>query len=270
VRISAFGRLANLYRSRIQSLFFEKLPELIEHPEYVFQPHFQKKIWSVADEIARESAAANASTWRAAAMKSTNAKKIYSALQEEVAQFGMEPMLRTMAVHNAALISSIPSYVGEQITKRAQRLQLEGKRAGQIQKELRLAMPELAKSRIALIARTEISRAETDFTRVRAERIGLDYYQWETSKDQRVRASHRKLDQVLVSWSDPPAPDALIGLKSTLGPGHAGQFPNCRCIALPIADLDEIKWPARVYRMGSISVMSRSKFAALAGIRKAA
>ena len=224
----------------------------------------------MAHEIARESAKANASTWRAAAMKSGNAKRIYKALQEETTQFGMELMLRTMAVHNASLISSVPSYVGEQITKRAQRLQLEGKRAGQIKKELRLVMPELAKSRIALIARTEISKSETDFTRARAERIGLDWYQWQTSEDQRVRPSHRKMDQVLVAWPDAPAPEMLIGIKSTLGHYHAGACPNCRCVALPLADLDEIKWPARVYRMGSITLMSRSKFAAIGGLQKAA
>ena len=130
--------------------------------------------------------------------------------------------------------------------------------------------PKLAENRIRLIARTEISRAETDLTRARAERIGADWYQWATSEDQRVRKSHKNMDKVLVAWNDPPNPEVLVNEKSNAGHYNGGSTYNCRCLCLPIISLDEISWPARVYSAGSITRMTRAKFSKLSGYQIAA
>ena len=45
---------------------------------------------------------------------------------------------------------------------------------------------------------------------------------------------------------------------------------NCRCLCLPLADLAEVNWPARVYRLGSITRMTRPQFVKMAGIPMAA
>jgi len=40
---------------------------------------------------------------------------------------------------------------------------------------------------------------------------------------------------------------------------------ECRCDALPLASLDEVKWPAKVYRNGRIERMSRKQFREILG-----
>lgn len=224
---SAFGRLVDLYRGRLLTLFKGKLPMLIENPGYVSNKQFQEGIEQVAMEMAKEVAGVNAATWRAAAFKSTNARKINEALQQEIHRYGLQPVLNAIAKHNAEIISSIPLQLSRQITAHAAELQRRGSRPEQIAKEMRSAIPVLSRSKIDLIARTEISRAQTDVTRIRSERIGIRWYQWVTSEDQRVRDSHKNMNLVLVPWAKPPAPEKLIGVKSSLGAYHAGQCPNC-------------------------------------------
>ena len=129
--------------------------------------------------------------------------------------------------------------------------------------------PKMRQSHIELISRTSVSTAETDITRARAESIDISAYQWASSEDSRVRPSHRKMDKVLVFWNDPPSPEALIGERDQ-GHYHAGQWFRCRCLCLPIISLDEISFPARLYRAGSIQRITRGNFAALAGYKKAA
>jgi hypothetical protein len=69
---------------------------------------------------------------------------------------------------------------------------------------------------------------------------------------------------VLIRWSDPPAPEQLKGIKSTLGHYHAGDAPNDRCYAAPLIDVDRINWPHKVYVNSQIIMMTRSRFIQLA------
>lgn len=265
-----FGRLAHLYNHRMARLFSGRLWELIENPDLIKDPVFQQAAQRIAGKMVEEVAHANATSWRAAAMKSTRARKIYNALRAEIEVGGFAPELLQIAGRNAELISSVPADIAKRISARAAELHQVGARPAAIAREIRAWAPRLAKSRIQLIARTEISGAETDLTRARSERIGIDWYQWQTSEDQRVRPSHRNMDGVLVAWNDPPAPEALIQEKSTLGHYHCGKCPNCRCAALPLADISEVRWPAKVHRMGRIVRMTRTEFTRLVGMPAAA
>ena len=78
-----------------------------------------------------------------------------------------------------------------------------------------------------MLARTEVSSTATSISEARAAHLSLPAYEWLSSEDKRVRPSHRLLDHVIVLWSDPPAPEALAGIKSRLGHYHAGKAPNC-------------------------------------------
>jgi len=127
-------------------------------------------------------------------------------------------------------------------------------------KMLRVQCAELTANKIKLIARTEISKAHTEVTRVRSEDLDIPAYVWITSNDRRVRESHRKMNNIIVFWNDPPSPEVLIGQKSTLGKYHSGECPNCRCEPLPLVSLDEVTWPHRVYRNGSVTMMNRTAF----------
>ncbi|HXS93041.1 MAG TPA: phage minor head protein [Candidatus Limnocylindrales bacterium] len=267
----SFERIARLYQTRMSRLFQDPaMQALLHNPGMLESQDLRNRIWELARGMATEVAKTNATSWRTAAMKTTRAREIYAALRREIGSTGLEAEINRIASRNAQLISSLPREVAGRVTARAAELFQSGARAAEVEKFIRQQGAEVAKSRIRLIARTEISRAETQLTQFRSERIGISHYQWQTAEDGRVREPHRKMNGVLVPWGDPPSPEQLIGEKSTLGHYDAGCCPQCRCVALPLADLAEVRWPARVYRNGSLTRMSRAEFTRISGVRIAA
>lgn len=132
-----------------------------------------------------------------------------------------------------------------------------------VQKDFKEKYNHFTNDQIKKIVQSIASKANAVFTRVRQEQSGIKWYQWSTSHDSRVKPSHKKLEGVLIPWSDPPSPEALIG-KQSLGKYHAGEGIMCRCCALPVIDIDIelglIKFPRRVYWQGQIQVMKKSDF----------
>jgi SPP1 gp7 family putative phage head morphogenesis protein len=266
---ATFGRLADLYARRMERLFAGQLWSMVQKPGIAADIRFYKAALTLARAMAAEVGKQNAKSWREAAMKSYRGRQIYEALQAELKREGLVLPLEQIAIRNAQLISSVPQDIAERITARAAKLRNEGKRAAEIEMDIRAWAPQLAKSRIKLIARTEIGRAEGDVTRIRAQGIGLDYFAWATSDDQRVRKSHKHMNGVVVNWNDLPSPEALVGEKDY---GHyfpGGTF-NCRCVSLPVADLSELTFPVKLYSHGSIRRVTRAEFQRLAGVEKIA
>ena len=257
----SFNRLVRMYAERMTRLFNGYFARANTEPLWAADERLKWAAISLARQMAREFGSVNALSWRDAAMKSSRAKEIYKALQAEIKRTGLQGPLDEIARRNADLIRSVPSDVARMITGRAAKLRMEGARPAEVEQAIRQWAPLLTKNRIKLIARTEVARAGSNLTQARAEAIDLHWYQWQTSEDQRVRPSHRAMDQILINWNDPPSPEALIGERSTLGPGHAGTFPNCRCSPLPIADMSEIHWPAKAYMGGRIIRITRTQFA---------
>jgi SPP1 gp7 family putative phage head morphogenesis protein len=207
----------------------------------------------------------NARTWREAARQSMKGRMIYLSIQRELhGPLGMR--VQALIDRNAELIRSMPDTMAKQAAAFINKETMKGRRASAITEDLIDRFPEVSESRINLIARTETSKASTALTRARAEGLGLDWYVWRTSKDARVRSSHRIMDRVLVSWNDPPSPEALAGIKSTLGHHQAGDAPNCRCYPEPLLRLDQVKFPCKVYRSGSVAYMTRAEFARIASL----
>ncbi len=264
--LTSWRRLVSLYETRIGALLSGK----VTWEELAESAVFRRAALRAAQDMVSGVARVNERTWRAAAMKSMRSRDIFEALEEEVARKGFSRTVNAIANRNARLICSVPAEVAKATTNRAAELQRQGARATEIERELRAQAKRITTWRISLIARTEVSRAEADLTRYRAESIGVEFYQWETADDSRVRDSHENLNHVLVAWQDPPQPEKLIHQKSTLGPGHAGQFPNCRCFGAPLVSLDEVKWPARVHRNGRIVRMTRPEFQRWSGAKIAA
>ena len=114
--------------------------------------------------------------------------------------------------------------------------------------------------RARLIARTETSKATTALTQARAEELDLQWYLWRTSEDQRVRVSHRRMNNVIFNWKSPPAPEKLVGEKSTAGRYHAGNIWNCRCYPEPLLRFDQVPWPHKVFVGGAIRPMTLVAF----------
>ncbi len=233
----------------------------------------EELIREAAETIARRMvtgvAVANARSWRQAAHRSLQGRRIFEALKTEM-QGPVGLRVNDLIERNARLIRSLPEDIAQRTARYIAREQQRGKRANAIAEALEKRVPEFTRNRVSLIARTEVSKAETALSQARAERLGVDWYEWATSEDQRVRASHRLLDQVLVRWADPPSPEQLAGERSTLGHYNPGGAPNCRCVALPLIALDEVRWPHKVYEHGRIEWMGRREFERWAGTPQAA
>lgn len=221
----------------------------------------------IAARMTKQLNVSNERSWRQVALKGGRGREMYKALRREM-QNGIGYRVQEIVSENARLISSIPERVAESVNTEIAEMQRQGLRPDTIAKHLRKRVPQLTKNRAALIARTETGKAATALTRARGEDLGIKWYQWITSEDARVRPSHRIMDKVLVAWAEPPNPEALDGIESTLGHYNAGNCPNCRCDALPLVNLDAISWPARVYGNGRIQRMTRAVFEEFAGMRR--
>lgn len=211
-------------------------------------------------------------SWRRAAAKNGKGKELYQALIKELQQ-GRGAHLDWLIRDNTYRIVTLPEEIGKDVAGYINRETLKGRRASDLEKEIAAMFPEHTQARAELIARTQVSYTQTNLIRVRAESMGLNWYEWHPvggyGGDGRTRKSHRMMAGVLVNWNDPPAPEDLfptIGkngmpYRNKLGHYHAGQAPNCRCVPLPIVDIDEIEsWPARVYYNGSVVRMGRRQF----------
>ena len=75
------------------------------------------------------------------------------------------------------------------------------------------------------LTRDQTSKVIGSLSKIRQEEVGIRRYQWSTSKDERVRQSHRDNEGQIFSWNDPPA-----------GTGHPGNDVQCRCVAVPVLD----------------------------------
>lgn len=198
-------------------------------------------------------------TWRQAALTNSKGRMIYEAMRKAL-QGPLGSVIHQQVERNAEIIKTLPTDISKRVTQHIYRESMKGVRASEITKQIMTFFPDATKAKANLIARTETSKTSTALTQARSESVGIGWYRWRTSEDQRVRESHKLMDNVLVRWDDPPSPEKLDGIRSALGKYPAGGAPNCRCYPEPVISLDLISWPARVYRNGSITKMSRKQF----------
>lgn len=201
--------------------------------------------------------------WREAAREGSKGRLIYQALRDEMyGPIGGE--ISHQVARNATLIHSVPLKIATDITDAVRESTLQGRRPEEITDELHKLFPSILKSQLRLIARTEVSKTTTALTRARSENIGLPWYMWETSEDQRVRSSHKLMQGVLCQWIAPPAPEALDHEKHTYGNYAPGEIFNCRCYPQPLVDISRVEWPHKVYWGMKIQVMTQGQFTKLA------
>ena len=210
-------------------------------------------------------------SWRQAAAANGKGRELYQALMRE-SRGAKGTRLDELITDNTYRITTLPVDIGKEVASYVERETLKGRRASEIQKEIQRMFPEHTKAKADLIARTQVSITQTNLIRTRAESLGLNWYVWRAvgggKGDGRTRSAHRKMSGVLVARNDPPAPEDLfptigkngLSYRNTLGHYHAGCCPNCRCYCESLIDLDLVTWPARVYRNGTITIMTRKQF----------
>lgn len=170
------------------------------------------------------------------------AKSINTVLNFGVAEMEVGRTALALLHEQVALIKSLPLEAG----LRAQRISYERVLAGtravpddevvrQLEEQMGMST-EVAINRAMLIARTETARSNAKLNQARAQAVGSTQYRWHNSGDEAVRDSHRyyrgkRLQGMIFSWDNPPTLDD--GMT-----GHPGTFPNCRCFAEPVFDVE--------------------------------
>lgn len=132
---------------------------------------------------------------------------------------------RLLQQRQVELITSLPVEAGLRAQRLAQAAQQDGTRAADIAAQL-ADTEDVTLSRAELIARTEVAKANAALTQARAEAVGATHYVWETAEDADVRESHRAMQGTVHRFDDPPTLDDMTG--------NPGEFPNCRCFAVPV------------------------------------
>lgn len=219
---------------------------------------FQELAELVAKRFVTMGNTIDAKTWREAAKGGSINPKFLKTLKFNLySNVGVMVDMKTL--ENAHYIKTLPLNVAEHVTNFIKTETYKGLRSSEIAKELQKKVSNYGKARAELIARTESSKAMTALTEARAKDLGVNWYQWRTADDARVRNSHKHMEGVLVRWNDPPSPEQLAGLKS-VGHYNAGNIYNCRCYPSPLVTLNRVHWPAKVYYQGSIQIMTREQF----------
>ena len=242
------GNDVNLFQSKMQ-IFQNSVP-------------YDNYINDVVKRMVTPLAARNYETWRKAARVSTRSHFLYTVLMEELKQV-IKKDIDSQVISNAALIKTLPSDTAQKVVRDIEEYALSGLRAEEIEKLIQDKTRQHSRASARLIARTEVSKTTSALTKARSEELGLRWYVWRTMEDgDRVRKSHRIMNDVLVSWNNPPSPELLVKEKD-VGRYHAGNIWNCRCYSEPLIDIDDVKWPHKVYINGSIQKMSKARFSLL-------
>ncbi len=159
-----------------------------------------------------------------------NASRMDAAVDDEIAKY------RDMWVQqNLDLIKSIDTETMQKIRNRMAERIMHTVDANLLAKYLIQDIQELASveiRRATLIGVDQVGKLNGQLAQFRQEFAGISEYKWETAHDSRVRPAHRLRQGKIFKWSNPP-PD-----------GHPGYPIRCRCVALPVIDLDKI--PIRV------------------------
>lgn len=242
------GNDVNLFQSKMQ-IFQNSVP-------------YDNYINDIVKRMVTPLAARNYETWRKAARVSTRSHFLYTVLMEELKQ-GIKKDIDSQIISNAALIKTLPSDTAQKVVRDIEEYALSGLRAEEIEKLIQDKTRQHSRASARLIARTEVSKTTSALTKARSEELGLCWYVWRTMEDgDRVRKSHRIMNDVLVSWNNPPSPELLVKEKD-VGRYHAGNIWNCRCYSEPLIDIDDVTWPHKVYINGSIQKMSKARFSLL-------
>lgn len=228
---------------------------------------YNKKAEDIAKTIATMIWEDGAKNWRQAAKQSSRGRELNFLLKKELEGELLE-RFNELVNYNATLIKTLPLNISQEVVKHINSKNIEGIRAREISKEIKSYFPERTKANANLIARTETSKTSSALTQVRSEGVGINWYVWRTSEDQRVRSSHAHMEGVIISYNDPPIPERLDpNFKGNKFPApyHAGNIYNCRCYQSPLISKEETTWPAKVYYNGKIERMSLSKFIEIGG-----
>ena len=148
---------------------------------------------------------------------------------------------------NVALIKSVPGQYLDRVHETVTAGWSSGIRweslVEQIQRD-----GDITENRAKLIARDQTAKLNSAFNQERQQQVGIERYEWSTSEDERVRPEHAAMETLDVgfgpgvfSWADPPLKDSSGG-----EPCHPGEDIQCRCVAIPVVDMEALELSAGI------------------------
>lgn len=158
-----------------------------------------------------------------------------------------EQALRMWVDSNVEKIKTIPT---ESLGSMRQII-LDGYKQGRTIRDISKDIQEeynVSKHRAQMLARDQVATLNAQITKLQQQDAGCKRYRWSTSHDARVRDCHRALDGKIFNWNDPP--EMWYETKKS-GRVYTGRRCNpgedflCRCIAIPVFDLDAINVPMK-------------------------
>lgn len=163
-----------------------------------------------------------------------NAKEMGRVLSNELRSAPTGQILAALQQEQVTLIRSLPLRAAQRVHELAIEAMTTSVRSTSLIPEI-LALGPITERRAKLIARTEVSRVNSNLTEARATYSGSEGYIWTTVGDHDVRSAHKKMDGRFVRWDDPPITDMPTAY-------HAGCGPNCRCTAFPVLPGESIAY----------------------------
>lgn len=117
-----------------------------------------------------------------------------------------------------------------QMREKIQELVLKGYRTDKVQ-ELLQKEYGIASRKAKFLAQNETSIMLAEYKKVTYKEMGFNKFQWKTITDGRERELHKKLNNTVWRYDDPPIIDERTGNR-----GLPGETYNCRCEAIPFMD----------------------------------
>lgn len=138
---------------------------------------------------------------------------------------------------NVNLIKTIP----QETLSDMHNIVLEGFKSGKtttsIVKEIQHTYG-VKRSSARLLARDQLSKLNGEIAKAQQQDAGVEEYIWSDSGDGRVRKRHKQLNGKKFRWDDPPVIDTRTGRR-----GNPGDDYQCRCVALPVFDIETVDLP---------------------------
>lgn len=151
------------------------------------------------------------------------------------------PQLELFANQNSQLISNMTIDEIERVSGYVQRAIQEGSSFESVAIEIEKSFG-ITRRHAKLIARDQTSKLNGSLTKLRQQEVGIKTYRWQTSDDERVRATHKPLNGKICRWDDPTVyfneESQKWENRSKIGGTnvHTSVDVNCRCIPIPIIE----------------------------------
>ncbi len=143
--------------------------------------------------------------------------------------------LQASIADNTQLIQSIAS----QYLERVETIVITNMRAGMRPSKIEQQLVDqfgVTKRRARMIARDQTSKTSNGLARKRMQASGVEYFQWITSKDERVRSRHRRIANKMTAYGLGVYKWDNLPLSDSGEPIACGDDYQCRCIARPVLE----------------------------------